>query len=206
MAAVQNALTGTIRTELGKGPSRRARREGMIPAVIYGHGIDPVHVDLPGHEVFLIVKDSANAVINVSYGNEKQFTLVKAIQRHPVRRDILHVDLLVIREGEKVEVEVPIMIVGEPIPGTQLQQEAFSLVVTAPAISIPEHIEVNVEGLGDGHVVRVGDLTLPEGVEVDDELKERDILSVTEITENVEEEPEAEAAGEEAVEEEVEKD
>ncbi len=200
MAAVELSISGEERTELGKGPARRARREGKVPAVLYGHGNDPVHLDLPGHDLFLIVKDNANAVLNVDYGTKKQLALVKAIQRHPVRRDILHVDLLVVRADEKVEVEVPILLVGEPAPGTQVQQEEFSLLISAPAISIPESLEVNVEGLEDGAIIRVEDLVFPEGVTTDVDA-DRDIVSVQEIVEIQEVETEAEEAVEAAVEE-----
>lgn len=200
MAVTDLSIKGVERTEFGKGPSRRSRVAGNVPAVMYGHGIDPVHLDLPGHDVFLIVKDNANAVLNVDYGKKKQLALVRNIQRHPVRRDIMHVDLLVVRADEKVEVEVPILLVGEPIPGNQLQQEEFALLISAPAVSIPETIDVDVEGLDEGAVVRVEDLTLPEGVEALLE-GDRDIVSVTAITENVvETEEDAAAALEDAVE------
>lgn len=190
--AEQRSIKGTIRTEVGKGSARRARRAGLVPAVVYGHHLDPVHLDLPGHEVFLIVKDSANAVVNVTYGENTQLALVKSVQRHPVRRDILHVDLLAVSAKERVEVEVPVVIVGEPAAGTQLQQEEFSIVVSAPAIAIPESIEVSVEGLNEGTVVRVGDVELPENVEVQEDLKDRDIVSVVAITEIAEDEDEDE--------------
>ncbi len=188
MAEVDNVIVGEVRTEVGKGPSRRARRDGLVPAVLYGHGIDPVHLDLPGHQVFLITKDTANAVVTVKYGNDEEMALVRGLQRHPVRRDILHVDLLVVKKDEKVEVEIPLNILGEPAAGTMLRQEEFSLIVTAPAIAIPETIDVNVEGLPLGEIVRVEDLDLPEGVEVNEELLQRDIVTVTEIAE-IEEEP-----------------
>ncbi len=187
----ENNIKGTVRTEVGKGSARRARRAGLVPAVVYGHSLDPVHLDLPGHEVFLIVKDNVNAVVNVTYGSNTQLALVKNIQRHPVRRDILHVDLLAVSAKERVEVEVPFVVVGEPVAGNQLQQEEYSLVITAPAISIPESLDVDVEGLPEGSIVRVSDLKLPKGVEVNEELLERDILTVVAITENVEEEAES---------------
>ncbi len=199
MAVTDLSIRGVERTEFGKGPSRRSRAAGNVPAVLYGHGIDPVHLDLPGHDIFLIVKDNANAVLNVDYGDKEQLALVRGVQRHPVRRDIIHVDLLVVRADEKVEVEVPILLVGEPISGNQLQQEEFALLISAPAVSIPEAIEVDVEGLGEGAVVRVEDLVLPKGVEALLE-GERDVVSVTAITENVvETEEEAEEALEAAV-------
>ena len=199
MAVTDLSIRGVERTEFGKGPSRRSRAAGNVPAVLYGHGIDPVHLDLPGHDIFLIVKDNANAVLNVDYGDKEQLALVRGVQRHPVRRDIIHVDLLVVRADEKVEVEVPILLVGEPISGNQLQQEEFALLISAPAVSIPEAIEVDVEGLGEGAVVRVEDLVLPKGVEALLE-GDRDVVSVTAITENVvETEEEAEEALETAV-------
>ena len=161
----ENSIKGTVRTEVGKGSARRARREGLIPAVLYGHGHESVHLDLPGHEVFLLTKDSANAVVSVNYGTKSQLALVKAIQRHPVRRDILHVDLLAVSATERVEVEVPISLVGEPAAGNQLQQEEFTLLVSAPAISIPDVIEVSVEGLeaGNGRLAEVVAIELAHG-------------------------------------------
>lgn len=181
MAATENSIKGEIRTEVGKGSARRARREGKIPAVLYGRDLDSVHLDLPGHEIFLIVKDSSNAIVNVTYGSDTQLALVKHVQRHPLRRNILHVDLLAVSAKERVEVEVPVLIVGEPAAGTQLQQEEFSIVLSAPATSIPEMIEIDVEGLEEGTVIRVGDLKLPEKAEVSEDLLERDIVSVVAI-------------------------
>lgn len=200
-AATDLSISGVERTEFGKGPSRRSRKAGNVPAVLYGHGIDPVHLDLPGHEVFLIVKDHANAVLTVQYGKKQQLALVKSIQRHPVRRDILHVDLLAVRADEKVEVEVPIVIVGEPMSGTQLAQEEFTVLVKAPATAIPDSIEIDVEGLEEGVVIRVENLVLPEGVEavIDGD---REIVAVQTI-QDVAVEP-TEAAAEAAVEEAVE--
>ena len=199
MAAVELNISGVERTEFGKGPSRRARRAGNVPAVMYGHGVDPIHLDIPGHDIFLIVKDNANAVVNVSYGKNKKLALVKAIQRHPVRRDIIHVDFQVVRADEKVEVEIPLLLIGEPAPGTQVAQEEFFVLVSAPAISIPESIDIDLEGKEEGTVVRVEDLVLPKGVEA---LVEDDRVIVTVDTEQeivVESEEDAEDALEEAV-------
>lgn len=176
-----------------------------MPAVLYGHGLESVPLDLPGHEVFLLIKDSSNAVVEVAYGSNKQLALVKQIQRHPVRRDILHLDLLAVSAKELVEVEVPVSVVGESAAGTQPQQEEFSLVVSAPVVSIPESLTVSVEGLEEGTVVRVRDITLPEGVQISDDLADRDIVSVVAITE-VAEEPETIEEAEEEVEEATEED
>lgn len=199
MAETKLSITGVERTEFGKGPSRRSRVAGNVPAVLYGHGIDPVHLDLPGHEVFMIVKDNANAVLTVKYGKKQQLALLKSLQRHPVRRNILHVDLLAVRADEKVEVEVPLLLVGEPISGNQVQQEEFSLLVKAPATSIPDSIKVEIEGLGEGAVIRVEDLQLPEGVEAAID-GSRDIVSIIALTDNAADEASAEAAVEAAVE------
>ena len=188
--ATENPIQGVLRDEVGKGAARRARREGLVPAALYGHGLESVSLNLPAHEIFLITKDSANPVVTVNYDGKKQLALVREIQRHPVRRDILHVDLLAVSAKELVEVEVPLVVVGETIPGTQVLQELFALVVSAPAISIPELIEIPVEGLDDGAVLRVRDIALPEGVEVNEELLDHDVLSVVEIQENIEEEEE----------------
>lgn len=209
MVATENNITGVIRTELGKGPARRARRAGLVPAVVYGSDLAPVHLDLPGHEIFLIVKDNVNAVINVSYDDKQQLALVREIQRHPVRRDILHVDLLAVSARERVEVEVPIIIHGEPLSGLQLQQEEFAVLVTAPAIAIPESIDVDISEMPLGTVVFAKDLDLPEGVKIDEELADRDVLSIIELQEIAIETDEDEDAdgldeGLEAAEEEVE--
>ncbi len=199
MAKIDLDITGVERTEFGKGPSRRARRAGNVPAVLYGRDVDPIHIDIPGHDIFLIVKDNANAVVNVHYGKKKQMALVKAIQRHPVRRDIIHVDFQVVHAGEKVEVEIPLLLVGEAAPGTQVEQDEFSILVSAPAISIPEHFEIDIEGKEAGFHFRVEDLVLEEGVEA---LTEGDRVLVTIAEEQeivVETEEDAEEALEEAV-------
>ncbi|MBD3689982.1 50S ribosomal protein L25/general stress protein Ctc [Nanchangia anserum] len=200
MAAI--ALTAELREETGKGAARRARRAGKLPAVIYSSDTETRSLYLPAHETFLIVKDNANALVSLTIGDEKQLALVKAIQRHPVRRDILHVDLLAVSRTEKVDVDVAIEVTGESAPGTIHAQEMFELAVSCPAIEIPESIALSVEGLEEGSVLRVGDLTLPEDVTTDVDPEEV-VVSVmipeeepepeTEETEGEEEgEPEAE--------------
>ncbi|MDO5746567.1 MAG: 50S ribosomal protein L25/general stress protein Ctc [Actinomycetaceae bacterium] len=165
MAATK--LNAEKRTEFGKGASRRARREGKIPAVIYGGETETQSLVLPGHDTFLIVKDGANALVELHLDGEKQLALVKDVQRHPVRRDILHVDLLAVKRGEKVEVDIPVVLVGEPEPGTTATLDEFTLTVMADATAIPEEIEVSIEGLENGTVVTFKDITLPEGTEAD---------------------------------------
>lgn len=160
----ENKLTATIRTEFGKGAARRARRAGKIPAVLYGHGTAPVHLNLPDHETFLIVRGSANQVITLDIEGRTELALVKDVQIDPVLRVLEHLDLVIVRKGEKVTVNVALHTVGESYPGTLATLEHQNLTVLAPATSIPEVIAVDVEGLREGAMVRVGDLTLPEGV------------------------------------------
>lgn len=155
------------RTTTGKGSSRRIRREGNIPGVLYGPHIDTQHLIIPGHDLFLIVKENQNALLELSLDGEKQLALVKDIQHHPVRRDILHVDLLAVKRGEKVEVDVPVTLVGEPAAGTTATLDEFTLTLHADALNIPEEIVVNIDGLDDGTVITFADITLPEGTEAD---------------------------------------
>lgn len=166
-----NKLVATTRTEFGKGAARRVRRDGQIPAVLYGHGTEPRHITFPGHDVFLIVRHSRNALLEIEIDGGTELALVKDVQVNPVIRQIEHLDLVLVKRGEKVTVNVPITVTGEPAPGTVASSDLFELEVLAPAIAIPEFIEVDVEGLEDGTVVRVGDLKLPEDVttEVDPE-------------------------------------
>lgn len=190
-----NILSVIARTEFGKGAARRARREGLVPAVVYGHGADPVHVDLPGHELFLIVRSNKNAVVTLKGNGDDQLALVKDIQRHPVSRAILHIDLLAIKAGEKVQVTVPLVVVGEPTPGTVHNVEEFEIPVLAPATSIPEGIEIDITGMEIGAIVHVSDLVVPEGVEIELE-PEQDILSIQEVQEEPEEPAETETPAE----------
>lgn len=179
-------LSATVRTEFGKGAARRARRAGLVPAVVYGHEGEPVHLDLPAHELFLIVRSNKNAVVTLKTADAEQLALVKDIQRHPVSRAILHVDLLAIKAGEKVQVTVPLVVVGEPTPGTVHNVEEFEIPVKAPVTAIPEGIEVDITGLEIGAVIRVSDLPVPEGVEIELD-PEQDILSIQEVQEEPEE-------------------
>ena len=148
-------LVAQTRSEFGKGAARRARRAGLVPGVLYGHGDAPLHVDLPGHELFLAVRGQKNALVELVIEGKKHLALVKEVQRHPVSRNLLHADFLAVKAGELVDVEVPVSIIGEPAPGTQYTQEEFALLVKAPATSIPESIEVDITGdLPQGHRLR----------------------------------------------------
>lgn len=142
----ENKLVAEIRDQFGKGAARRIRATGKIPAVIYGHGTEPQHVTLPGHEVSLILR-KANAVLDLDIDGKNQLALVKDVQKDPVRQVIEHIDLIVVKKGEKVQVEVPVHVVGEAAPGTALEQEAHTLLVEAPALAIPDAIQISVEGV-----------------------------------------------------------
>ena len=152
------------RTEFGKGAARRARRAGRVPAVLYGHGTDTRHITLPGHELLMALK-TPNVLIQVEgLSGRAQLTLPKAVQRNPIRGLIEHVDLILVRRGEKVTVEVPVQVTGEVEPGGLLDQQMVRLAVEAEATQIPQAIEVDVEGMEIGASVHAGDLALPQGV------------------------------------------
>src|SRR5690349_23633713 len=142
-----NQLTATVRTETGKGASRRARRDGKIPAVLYGHGGDPQHLELPGHDFAAVLRHSGtNAVLTLDIAGKEQLALTKALHIHPIRRTIQHADLLVVRRGEKVTVEVNVVVEGEAAHGTLVTQDANTIEIEADVQSIPESLTVSVEG------------------------------------------------------------
>jgi large subunit ribosomal protein L25 len=151
------------RTEFGKGAARRVRRAGRVPAVLYGHGTDTRHVTLPGHALLMALK-TPNVLINVDgLQGGGQLALPKAVQRDPIRGLIEHVDLILVRRGEKVTVEVPVQVTGEVSPGGLLDQQMVRISVEAEATRIPQAIEVNVEGMEIGDSVHAGELSLPSG-------------------------------------------
>ncbi len=157
-------LAATTRTEFGKGAARRIRRAHQIPAVLYGHGADPLHIALPGHETMLALKHS-NALLTIALDGEEHLAIAKDVQRDTVRNVIEHVDLLTVTKGEKIAVTVPVHVVGESAPGTIHFVEASQGVhVMAEATHIPEAIEVSVEGLEAGTTLRGADIVLPAGV------------------------------------------
>jgi len=152
------------RTEFGKGPARRIRSAGRVPAVLYGHGTETRHVTLPGHQLLMALK-TPNVLIEVEgLSGRPQLTLPKAVQRDPIRGDIEHVDLILVRRGEKVTVEIPVQVTGEIEPGGLLDQQMVRLTVEAEATNIPQGITVDVEGMEIGASVHAGDLDLPGGV------------------------------------------
>ena len=158
----ETKLVATARTEFGKGAARRLRRAQQIPAVLYGHGTAPVHVALPGHELMLAVKHS-NALLEIELDGEATLALAKDIQIDPVRQVIEHVDLLIVRRGEKVTIDVPVHVAGASVPGTIHLLETQTLSLEADAMALPDRVDVLIEGLEDGAIVRAGDITLPAG-------------------------------------------
>ena len=160
-----NQLTATVRTETGKGASRRARRAGKIPAVLYGHGAEPQHLELPGRDFAAVLRHAGtNAVLTLDVAGKEQFALTKALDIHPIRRTIKHADLLVVRRGEKVVVEVSVVVQGEPGPDTLVTQETNTIEIEAEALSIPEQLTVSVEDAAPGTQFTAGQIALPKGV------------------------------------------
>jgi large subunit ribosomal protein L25 len=152
------------RTEFGKGPARRTRREGRVPAIIYGHGTDTRHITLPGHALMMALK-TPNVLIRIDgLPGGNQLALPKAVQRDPIRGSVEHVDLIMVRRGEKVTVDVPVQVTGEVYSGGLLDQQLVQVAVEAEATNIPQGFEVDVEGMEIGASVHAADLSLPAGV------------------------------------------
>jgi large subunit ribosomal protein L25 len=188
-----NQLTATVRAETGKGASRRARRDGKIPAVLYGHGSEPRHLELPGHEFAAVLRHSGtNAVLTLDIEGSEQLALTKALEIHPIRRNIQHADLLVVRRGEKVTVEVRVVVEGEAASGTLVTQDTNTIEIEADALSIPEQLTVSVEGAEPGTQFTAGQITLPSGVNL---IADPDMLVVNVVTAPTAEDLEEEGAG-----------
>ncbi|NEA31992.1 50S ribosomal protein L25/general stress protein Ctc [Streptomyces sp. SID13031] len=151
------------RTEFGKGAARRIRRDHKVPAVLYGHGTDPVHITLPGHDTMLALK-TANALLLIEVeGAESLLALPKQVQRDPIRNTIEHVDLVIVKRGEKVQVEIQVHIEGDAISETLVVVENQTILVEAEATHIPNGVTVSVEGLDAGAQIHASDLKLPAG-------------------------------------------
>ena len=191
-------LAAERRTEFGKGAARRTRRAGKIPAVLYGHGTDPQHVALPALEFARVVREQgSNAVLSLELGNgANQLALTKTITVHPIRNYIEHVDLLLIRRGEKVSVEVPVVVTGAAGPDSLVTQAANTLQVEADVLKIPEQFEVNVEGAQIGTQILASQVSLPDGVtlETDPETLVVNVLAAP-TAEEMEAEIDVEGAG-----------
>ncbi|MGN6337111.1 50S ribosomal protein L25/general stress protein Ctc [Mycobacterium sp.] len=189
-----NQLKVAVRGETGKGASRRARRDGKIPAVLYGHGSDPQHLELPGHDFAAVLRHAGtNAVLTLDIEGKEQLALTKSLDIHPIRRTIQHADLLVVRRGEKVVVEVTVVVEGDAAPDSLVTQEANAIEIEAEALSIPEQLTVSVEGAEPGTQFAAGQITLPKGVNL---ISDPEMLVVNVVNAPTAEELEAEGAGE----------
>ncbi|WP_322859363.1 50S ribosomal protein L25/general stress protein Ctc [Mycobacterium europaeum] len=188
-----NQLTATVRTETGKGASRRARREGRIPAVLYGHGAEPQHLELPGHDFAAVLRHTGtNAVLTLDIDGTEQLALTKALDIHPIRRTIQHADLLAVRRGEKVVVEVNVVVEGDAVPGTLVTQDTNTIEIEADAMSIPEQLTVSVEDAEPGTQFTAGQIALPRGVNL---ISDPEMLVVNVVTAPTAEDLEEEGAG-----------
>ncbi|OBF24992.1 50S ribosomal protein L25/general stress protein Ctc [Mycobacterium sp. ACS4331] len=194
-AATTNNLVATVRTKTGKGASRQARRDGQVPAVLYGHGTDPQHLLLPARDFAAVLRHAGtNAVLVLDIEGKEQLALTKALEIHPIRRNIQHADLLVVRRGEKVTVEVTVTVEGDAAPGTLVTQDANTIEIEAEALSIPEHLTLSVEGLEAGTQITAADIELPSGVTL---TSDPELLVVNVVVAPTAEDLEAEGAGEE---------
>jgi len=178
-----NKLVAIPRTSFGKGAARSVRRAGNIPAVMYGHGTEPVHISLPGHQTMMALK-VANALLTIEIDGKDQLALAKDIQRDAIKRVIDHVDLVVVRKGEKVTVDVPVHVVGDAAIETVVTVENNTVQLAVEATAIPENVEVSVEGVQAGTQILARDLVLPEGSEL---ITEAEMLIVN-ITQAISEE------------------
>ena len=195
--AQRPVIKAEARTEFGKGVARRLRRDWKVPGVIYGSHQEPVHFAVPLLDIQSLVRNNGvNAVLELEIDGEQYLTMVKHVDQNVLTFDIDHVDLLTIKRGEKVEVEVPVTLTGEAAPGTMHIQDADVLLVEADVLNIPEEIEVSIEGLEDGAVITAGDVTMPEDTTL---VAEEDTvivsISLPEVDEELEEAAEAAEEG-----------
>ena len=165
MSSSEIHLPAETRHEFGKGPARRLRRADRVPAVVYGHGEDPLHLSLPGHQTMLALKHR-NAVLTLDVEGTQHLAFAKFVQRDPIRGVIEHVDFVTVRRGEKIQVDVAVLTTGDPMGGTVVTVEHQTVAVLADAMKLPESFEVDVEGAEAGHQVLAGQLSLPAGVEL----------------------------------------
>jgi large subunit ribosomal protein L25 len=194
--ATANNLIASVRKEIGKGASRRARRDGKVPAVLYGHGSDPQHLELDAHDFAAVLRHSGtNAVLTLDIDGKEQLALTKALAIHPIRRSIQHADLLVVRRGEKVTVEVNVIVEGEAAYGTLVTQDTNTITIEADVQSIPDHLTVSVEGAETGTQFAASSIELPSGVVL---VSDPEMLVVNVVAAPTAEDMEGEGAGEAA--------
>jgi len=188
----EQKLAAEVRAEFGKGFARRARMAGQIPAVIYGHGAEPIHITLPAKATTLAVR-TANALLSLDINGEEHLALVKDIQRNPIKQIIEHLDLLTVRKGEKVTVDVPVHVTGEVAPGNVHNLEMTTISLEAEATHLPTAVEVSIEGRAAGEHIHASDVVLPKGTVL---LADADalVVNVSEAVEIVEEEETGEEA------------
>ncbi len=188
-----NNLKAAVRSTTGKGASRRARREGLVPVVLYGHGTDPQHLELNGRDFAAVLRHAGtNAVLTLDIAGKEQLALTKSIEIHPIRRNIQHADLLVVRQGEKVTVEVSVVVEGDPTPGVLVTQDANTIEIEADVQSIPEQLTVSIEGATEGTQILASQVELPKGVTL---ISDPDTLVVNIVSAPTAEELESEGGG-----------
>ena len=190
-------LNVELREDFGKGASRRLRAESRVPAVLYGHGQDPVHLSLPGHDTALAARNPNALLELVLPDGETHLALIKEIQRHPLKRSLNHLDLIIVKKGEKVEVEIPVVLTGEPVSPSIAVVDLLTLTLSVDALNVPEQVENDVEGTEDGFQVFAGDVKLPGDAEL---INDPEILVVSVALPRVEEEGDEETEEAEAAE------
>jgi large subunit ribosomal protein L25 len=190
----EQKLPAEVRSEFGKGAARQARRANKIPAVIYGHGVDPIHVLLPAKATTLAVR-TPNALLTLDVDGEDHMALAKDIQRNPLKQIIEHIDLLTVRKGEKVEVDVTIHVEGEAAPDVVVNLESNTVLVEAEATHLPESLTVSIEGRQVGEHIHASDIQLPAGTRL---LIDADTLIVNLAAPTVQDLGETDASAEEA--------
>ena len=197
----ENKMTAEVRESFGKGAARKLRAVGRTPAVIYGHGNATRHIHLPAHEVALALR-TKNALLDLTISGKAELVLVKSAAKDPVTQVIEHIDLVEVRKGEKVHVEVPVHVVGEPMGGTVVDLEHKTVKVEAEATHIPNYVELHIsKENAAGHHYLVSDLVIPDGVKPELELSEL-VASVVETRAGAaEDETTAEESADEAAEE-----
>ncbi|MEV6059326.1 50S ribosomal protein L25/general stress protein Ctc [Nocardia asteroides] len=160
-----NQIEAAVRTEFGKGAARRTRRDGNVPAVLYGHQAEPQHLSLNAKAFAAILREhGTNAILNLVVDGKQQLAMTKSVVVHPIRRYIEHADLLIVKRGERVTTDVNVTVTGDAASGTLVTQEATTLSIEADALKLPEAIEVSVEGIEAGTQILAGAIELPAGV------------------------------------------
>ncbi|WP_408925349.1 50S ribosomal protein L25/general stress protein Ctc [Corynebacterium sp. YSMAA1_1_F7] len=191
-------LKGELRTEFGKGAARRLRRDFRVPAVVYGNELDPMHVHVDILEFQAILRnEGVNAVLELEIEGQDHLVMIKAVDQNVLTLDVDHADLLNVKRGEKVEVDVPVVFTGEAAPGALVTQDADVITILADVLNIPEEITVDVEGKEIGYQVTAGDLQMPGNATL---ISDEETLIINIVEPEEEELPEPDAEGEEAAE------